>query len=132
MEPYESVLRKEKKKLDSSASLLDEATPNTSGVQGGPLIRRAHELGVSIFLFSSRASPRVFEHTSTSPSIGFYHDVSSFENTSEYIVLAVSPATSPTASPKGYSLQDQCNEIDKAGRMLNLTSSQLRNKFHMV
>lgn len=56
------------------------------------------QLGVNIFMFSSKGPPKVFHQDPSRSSIVFFHDVSSFTNRSRFVVLAYESTATTTST----------------------------------
>lgn len=59
------------------------------------LYRLSALLNTNVYVFSSRAKPRRFVSPNATSSIGFYHRIDSYHQTSEYLVLAPSSHVQP-------------------------------------
>jgi hypothetical protein len=79
-------------------------TPITIPAQNQLILYRiSTRLNINIYIFSSRSKPRRFMSPQATCSIGFFHRIDSYQQTSEYLVLApsnpVHPVTAVTAAP---------------------------------
>ncbi|KAF9577730.1 hypothetical protein BGW38_006871, partial [Lunasporangiospora selenospora] len=60
----------------------------------------AQQLGINIYLFSSRASPIAFKATGATNSVGFFHHIDSITSTSRFWILGATPSA-PNPVPVG-------------------------------
>jgi hypothetical protein len=92
------------------------------------LYRLSQSLKINIFLFSSRAKVTIYKAESSIASVGFFHNIDSYFQTSEYLVLVPSRGPLPDRGLKAPSIAPFHSNIPPAVYRHEKRSSQVEKR----